>query len=161
MAGKLNSVRRPGKCRGNKIVDKLSRDCVPGADKSHGKQPGGHLSDCTHHCPFLNRPDHRCARHFHLDHLQHTFGFCFGSYQSCSVYTERFEERQEWRGAGAAPADAARNAQYGSNHATDFGASTVYRPSGARGQSFVPIAIAGRYPELNPGGPRIPDVPRL
>ena len=116
------------------------------------------MSDCTHHCPFLNRPDARCARHFHLDHLRHTFGFCFGEYQSCSLYGERLEERQEWRGA-AVPA--AVHQQYGSTHATDFAASTVYRPPAARRQSFVPIAIAGRYPEPHPGSPRIPDVPRL
>ena len=118
------------------------------------------MSDCTHHCPFLNRPDARCARHFHLDHLRHTFGFCFGEYQSCAVYPERLEERQEWRGAGVAPVAAAQQ-QYGSTHATDFAASTVYRPPVSRGQKLVPIAIAGRYPELDPGSPRIPDVPRL
>ena len=129
------------------------------------------MPDCTHHCPFLNRPDARCAGHFHLDHLSHAFAFCFGQYQSCPVYTERLEERQEWRGvvAGAAGAAAAAGAtgasganRFGSSHATDFAASPVYRPPAhAPRPRFVPLAVAGQYPEPAAGAPRIPDVPRL
>lgn len=51
------------------------------------------------HCPFLNRDDARCARHFSLDHLQHTFDHCFGQYETCGVYLELLYERRLNRAA--------------------------------------------------------------
>ena len=58
------------------------------------------------HCPFVNKPDGRCAEHLSLDHLRHSFAYCFGQYQSCPVYDERLEERQGRRCAGMSPAAA-------------------------------------------------------
>lgn len=52
-----------------------------------------------HNCPFLNRPDERCSRYFHIDHLEHALGHCFDQFESCSVYAERVIERQARRQA--------------------------------------------------------------
>ena len=59
------------------------------------------MNDCGHgrHCPFLNRTDARCARHFSLDQLQHTFDHCFGQYETCGVYLELLYERRVRRAA--------------------------------------------------------------
>jgi hypothetical protein len=62
------------------------------------------MTDCSHseHCPFLNRADARCARHFSLDQLQHTFEHCFGQYEGCGVYRELLQERRLRRASAAA-----------------------------------------------------------
>jgi hypothetical protein len=52
------------------------------------------MPDQSHHCPFLNRADRRCADHFSLDHLDHAFEFCFDAYGDCPVYQELLLERQ-------------------------------------------------------------------
>jgi hypothetical protein len=61
------------------------------------------MSDREHHCPFLNRSDHRCSRFFSMHDMQHAFEHCFNAYQSCGVYRELLAERQARRGQ-AAPA---------------------------------------------------------
>jgi hypothetical protein len=59
-------------------------------------------SATNHHCPFLNRADRRCAEHFNLDHLRHTFTYCFDSYKACPHYLEMLVERQVKRVSGGA-----------------------------------------------------------
>jgi hypothetical protein len=56
------------------------------------------MSDREHHCPFLNRADHRCAAFFSIERLQHAFEHCFHAYKSCEVYQELLVERQARRG---------------------------------------------------------------
>ena len=51
-------------------------------------------SERSQHCPFLNRTDFRCGKHFHLEHLDHAFEFCFDRYTACSTYLERLVERR-------------------------------------------------------------------
>jgi hypothetical protein len=59
---------------------------------------GKGVANREQHCPFLNRPDDaRCSQHFHLDDLQHAFGYCFDRYQECPVYAERRAERSAVR----------------------------------------------------------------
>ena len=60
------------------------------------------MSDREHHCPFLNRADHRCAGFFSIEGLQHAFEHCFDAYKSCGVYAELLAERQARRGQAAA-----------------------------------------------------------
>ena len=60
------------------------------------------MSDREHHCPFLNRSDHRCSRHFSMHDMQHAFEHCFDAYKSCGVYRELLAERQTRRGQAAA-----------------------------------------------------------
>src|ERR1700733_6287863 len=61
---------------------------------------GAHCRRCRfmepqqRHCPFLNRADVRCSKHFHLDHLSYTYEYCFGRYKHCAVYVERLVERR-------------------------------------------------------------------
>jgi hypothetical protein len=52
------------------------------------------MSASVNHCPFLNRTDARCSKHFCLDHLQHAFKFCFDRYKACPVYLELLVERR-------------------------------------------------------------------
>ena len=52
------------------------------------------MAEQEHHCPFLNRPDERCAEHFQLDQLGHAFAYCFDRYAACPVYIERLVERR-------------------------------------------------------------------
>jgi hypothetical protein len=58
------------------------------------------MTDSGRHCPFLNRADSRCSKHFSLDHLGHAFAHCFGYYEGCGVYTELLAERRAWRARG-------------------------------------------------------------
>jgi len=58
------------------------------------------MENCAAHCPFLNRHDRRCSKHFSLDRLNSTFDHCFGSYKACSVYMELLVERQVRRATG-------------------------------------------------------------
>ena len=60
------------------------------------------MSDREHHCPFLNRSDHRCSRFFSMHDMQHAFEHCFDAYQSCGVYRELLAERQARRGQAVA-----------------------------------------------------------
>lgn len=55
------------------------------------------MSAPRNHCPFLNRADDRCSKHFSLDRLDRAFGDCFGEYASCAVYSEMLAERRERR----------------------------------------------------------------
>ena len=55
------------------------------------------MSAPAKHCPFLNRADSRCSRHFSLDRLDSAFEHCFGEYKSCAVYGEQLAERCERR----------------------------------------------------------------
>src|SRR2546423_859317 len=57
------------------------------------------MAEHEHHCPFLNRPDGRCAEHFHLDQLEHAFAYCFDRYAACPVYVERLVERRVRQGS--------------------------------------------------------------
>jgi hypothetical protein len=59
------------------------------------------MSDREHHCPFLNRSDHRCSRFFSMHDMQHAFEHCFDAYKSCGVYRELLAERQARRGQAA------------------------------------------------------------
>jgi len=52
------------------------------------------MSEPNPHCPFLNRPDARCAEHFRVDNLDHAFRHCFHRYQACEVYIDRVIERR-------------------------------------------------------------------
>ena len=56
------------------------------------------MSDREHHCPFLNRADHRCSAYFSIERLQHAFEHCFHAYKACEVYRELLVERQARRG---------------------------------------------------------------
>jgi hypothetical protein len=58
------------------------------------------MTDPGHHCPFLNRSDSRCSRHFSLDSLGHAFDYCFDHYDGCSVYLELLAERRIRRARG-------------------------------------------------------------
>jgi hypothetical protein len=60
------------------------------------------MSDREHHCPFLNRADHRCSDFFSIEQLQHAFEHCFHAYKACAVYQELLVERQARRGYAAA-----------------------------------------------------------
>ena len=62
------------------------------------------MSDREHHCPFLNRADHRCSAHFSIEGLQHAFEHCFHAYKSCHVYGQLLLERQSRRTQAAASA---------------------------------------------------------
>src|SRR5918999_747040 len=62
------------------------------------------MSDREHHCPFLNRADHRCSDFFSIEQLQHAFEHCFHTYKACAVYQELLDERQARRGQVAARA---------------------------------------------------------
>jgi hypothetical protein len=64
------------------------------------------MSDREHHCPFLNRADHRCSAFFSIERLQHAFEHCFDAYQACDVYRELLVERQARRSEAAASAAA-------------------------------------------------------
>lgn len=108
------------------------------------------MPDCEHHCPFLNRPDARCARHFHLDHLRHAFAYCFDAYHSCTVYAERLEERQERRGAALAEGDGHRH--YAATPGTAYGTIPPDPRAGSARPQFVPLAVAGRYAQSASGG---------
>ncbi len=59
------------------------------------------MSDREHHCPFLNRSDHRCSAFFSIERLQHAFEHCFDAYRTCDVYLELLDERQARRSEAA------------------------------------------------------------
>jgi hypothetical protein len=70
------------------------------------------MTETGHHCPFLNRADARCSRHFSLDDLGHAFDYCFGFYEGCSVYLELLVERRVRRARGH-DTDGAGDASHG------------------------------------------------
>src|SRR5437763_16380129 len=63
------------------------------------------MADHEHHCPFLNRPDPRCADRFQIDHLDDAFDFCLGDYGACPTYLERLVERRARRLSGTGAED--------------------------------------------------------
>jgi hypothetical protein len=108
-----------------------------------------HLEVHGRHCPFLNRAESRCARHFSLDQLQHTFDHCFGQYETCGVYLELLYERRVKRaaarlqqhlilGTGVAGEDKDH-----ANTDPDHEQTPLRRPAGA---PIVQLTIAGRAP---------------
>lgn len=58
------------------------------------------MPDRGQHCPFLNRTDARCSRHFSLDALDYAFDYCFDYYEGCAVYLELLAERRVRRARG-------------------------------------------------------------
>ena len=48
----------------------------------------------SRHCPFANRNDARCVKHFSVNRLQYAFDHCFNDYPSCSTYREMLGERK-------------------------------------------------------------------
>jgi len=45
------------------------------------------------HCPFINRNDARCARHFAVVRLADAFAHCFSNFADCPNYRELLLER--------------------------------------------------------------------
>jgi hypothetical protein len=88
------------------------------------------MPESGHHCPFLNRADARCARHFSLDDLGYAFQYCFGQYDTCDAYRELLGERLVRRG------------QAGSEGAGD---AITYDPQPAQ-RNIVQLTVAGRVP---------------
>jgi len=88
-----------------------------------------------HHCPFLNRADSRCSRHFSLDNLDHAFDFCFDYYTGCSVYLELLAERRVMRARGQG------RELYG---ACDVGSSSGGGDDGGYDERFTQLTVAGR-----------------
>jgi hypothetical protein len=91
---------------------------------------GVNMTDQGHHCPFLNRADSRCSRHFSLDSLGHAFDYCFDYYEGCSVYLELLVERRVRRSRGAGGYDGG-----GDGAAGDGG--TYY-------DNLIQVTVAGR-----------------
>lgn len=91
---------------------------------------GVNMTDQGHHCPFLNRADSRCSRHFSLDSLGHAFDYCFDYYEGCSVYLELLVERRVRRSRGAGGYDGG-----GDGAAGDGG--TYY-------DNLIQVKVAGR-----------------
>jgi len=91
------------------------------------------MPDQSHHCPFLNRADARCSRHFSLDALGYAFDHCFGYYEGCGVYVELLVERRVRR-ARAHELDPAG------------GAHDVHTPHAP----LVQLTIAGRRDAVDP-----------
>ena len=58
------------------------------------------MPERSHHCPFLNRADARCSKHFSLDALGYAFDHCFDYYEGCGVYLELLVERRVRRARG-------------------------------------------------------------
>jgi hypothetical protein len=59
------------------------------------------MQPASHHCPFLNRADSRCADRFHIDNLASAYQYCFDKYKHCPTYLELLSERRTRRGEGA------------------------------------------------------------
>ena len=56
------------------------------------------MSEQVDQCPFLNRSDPRCGRHFRLENLQNAFRYCFGAFETCPQYAQLLMERRARRG---------------------------------------------------------------
>jgi hypothetical protein len=56
------------------------------------------MSEQVDQCPFLNRSDPRCGRHFRLENLQNAFRYCFGTFETCPQYAQLLIERRARRG---------------------------------------------------------------
>src|SRR3954469_6844270 len=94
----------------------------------------GTMSDSGHHCPFLNRADARCARHFSIDDLGYAFQHCFGQYESCPAYGELLVERRIRRARG-----------HDLESGMGVGDGSTYGESGSSG-SVVQLTVGGRIP---------------
>ena len=92
------------------------------------------MTDQGHHCPFLNRADSRCSRHFSLDSLGHAFDYCFDYYEGCSVYLELLAERRVMR--SRAQRGSSGGMQYSDGAAGDGG--TYYD------DKLIQVTVAGR-----------------
>lgn len=90
------------------------------------------MSDQSHHCPFLNRADARCSRHFSLDALGYAFDHCFGYYEGCGVYVELLVERRVRRARA--------------HELESTGAHDVHTPHAP----LVQLTIAGRRDAVDP-----------
>jgi hypothetical protein len=103
------------------------------------------MSEHEKHCPFLNRADARCARHFSLDRLGHALEYCFDKYHDCSVYFVLLAERQE------------RRAHCGDQVVADRPtASPIHAPA-----QFVQVQVAARYAKHPSRGAGISPSPRV
>jgi hypothetical protein len=89
------------------------------------------MSDSGHHCPFLNRADARCARHFSIDDLGYAFQHCFGQYEACGAYRELLGERRVRRARGLDTIGEDDGAGHGSTY-------------GSSGDNVIQVTIAGR-----------------
>ena len=98
------------------------------------------MTEPGHHCPFLNRADARCSRHFSLDDLGHAFDYCFDYYEGCSVYLELLVERRVRRARG---------------HETD-GAGDA-----SDSDNFTQLTIAGRVAHRSADPPLVSHAPGL
>ncbi|HEY7116963.1 MAG TPA: hypothetical protein VH475_10275 [Tepidisphaeraceae bacterium] len=97
--------------------------------------------DRGHHCPFLNRADARCSKHFSLDDLGHAFEYCFGYYEGCGVYLELLVERRVRRARG--------NDEFAVDGAVD---GLISGSNGGTHPRFVQITVGGRQAEDRVGG---------
>lgn len=88
------------------------------------------MPESGHHCPFLNRADERCARHFSLDDLGYAFQHCFGHYEACASYRELLGERRVRR------AQAHAFGGEGAGHGITY----------SGGASVVQVTVGGRMP---------------
>ena len=84
------------------------------------------MPDRSHHCPFLNRADARCSKHFSLDALGYAFDHCFDYYEGCGVYLELLVERRVRRARG---------------HEFDGATADAY----AHHAPLVQLTVAGRH----------------
>ena len=93
-----------------------------------------------HHCPFLNRPDDRCAEHFHLDDLGHAFAYCFDHYAACPVYVERLVERRVRQQVSVV---ASEGQEHGRQTLVQITVPARFTPAGVRRRTSRDSYIAG------------------
>ena len=128
------------------------------------------MPTCGEHCPFLNRADDRCSANFSLDHLQHAFHHCFGTYQACPVYYELLAERRERRGEpiGAVSAAEWDNVATATSHGTrtlvrlpQLGAQLGARIGQRSGAVVATAATPDRYAKPDAAGEVLSPAPRF
>ena len=85
------------------------------------------MSDREHHCPFLNRADHRCSNFFSIESLRHAFEHCFDRYKQCRTYVELLVERRVKRNGA---------------DATGAHATALERQTDGNGRNVMPLAVA-------------------
>jgi hypothetical protein len=100
------------------------------------------MPDRSHHCPFLNRADARCSKHFSIDALGYAFDHCFDYYEGCGVYLELLVERRVRRARGHDFDGAAADAYA---HQAPFVQLTVAGRRHANDQDRAHAAVAGGY----------------
>jgi hypothetical protein len=49
------------------------------------------------HCPFLNREEEACAKHFKVGRLDYAFRHCMSNYDACPTYVILRDERRHRR----------------------------------------------------------------